>query len=253
MTSGFLCLNPSPKEFKMQALHTKQPTENASHNLGRRELLCGIAAASGALLPIAAQASQAADNHDEMMMLIDGWSEHDERLEAVYLELDRIYNSPDRPAGRDGHVAEFLTEEDDYPISWLSREFCSDEDCDEFYMNLLPRKMFEPSDPRYFGWLERILDDWRRASIAMRLRGHAADSYFKDSGYDALEIERDALNAKKWAIEAKIFAVPCLSVRDVILKVQFVDRALEDPEAEAENLHLVVQSLKGLMGASRDA
>lgn len=81
--------------------------------------------------------------------------------------------------------------------------------------------------------------------------GATFETYLETSGYNALCAERDALRSQQWEMEKQVCELPCLSVRDVIAKLKFVERIYDGgDDLGEEQLYTFVRSLKGLAGAA---
>lgn len=210
--------------------HTKSDLENSSVSLARRGFLAGGAAVAVSIgAPTFAIAAAVADNYDELMMLID---QRDElaTLHEIACDMEQtIANRDDRPGVPTIELSEMFGEEHYrkyYPFAG-NRAFHGVHGLTTlggFYEEQITWAVNRRRiNPEWSEWPDIKSRDFDRAHAELSRLIAEREAWDAASGLIAAEDEAGQIGAQLWDIEKRIFTTPCLSSRDIGVKLDVVE------------------------------
>lgn len=237
----------------MQAKHSRPQMEISSFSLKRRGFLAGTAAATIAIgAPLAAEAvALPADNFDLMRFEADTHAEMLDELAEVDRQSTALLDAPGAVPHPRLTLRGFLGAER------VATIYIGDDPDEEFgYVMQVDlffgRKIRETQ--RAAPWsaeaaraLPAIIEDRDRMRAAVEAMTDAHEGYLEASGYNALEKRSIALSEASWAIEDRVWAMPCRSRRDIALKLELMDRWLagtKESGGDSEYLRAILGSIR---------
>jgi hypothetical protein len=205
----------------MQNLNTPIPTTPASGNsqICRRAVLTGAAGVLAASA-IMAEAGEPTDNFETISALLKQYRLANAQRDALcdhLKELDKEMSARASISLR-SHVADA----NDYELGLNGDYKFKDAMSIDAYFGPMIVNAQCGDGRRAKARLARLSGDWERMRRALADSKKAEQIYRQETGYDRLEDNYEQMSDQLFAVEQQLEKIPCLSWRDVRLKLEMI-------------------------------
>lgn len=191
------------------------------------------------------------DNYDHLAFQIDALNEIKAERADINGRIDEIDHFTNVPVDPDINIREVASHLMDYFPQELDVILRRMEEVDQFFVEKTSevKRMDSVILTNNTDRFSRIHNDWRRAYVMLSERKQKREQWRQESGVATLFAREEQLYFESKVLESEICSLPCLSARDIQIKVEFASQWFEDPECSAQELVEILKSIRGDIAA----